>query len=135
MTATKLYDIDPEFKSFIACWITDRCCPEPLVDWLLDREEYELAEAARWATKMPENFSYEYKRGYYNSATEKGKCFPGRIHREKVIWQWIPECMFPIKYSDSMPIELVEEEINFNSAEEAILYILEAKVRVNGNSK
>lgn len=49
MTARELYDTDPGFRGFLACWDEDRRCPLELVDYLLDRGMDSQAEAARWA--------------------------------------------------------------------------------------
>lgn len=49
MTARELYRRSSEMRAFVEVWVTGRECPIPLLDYLLEHDLSNPAEAVRWA--------------------------------------------------------------------------------------
>lgn len=77
MTATELYQTDPEFQALIQCWIADKRCPIPMADYLRERGLEGQAEAAEWAAwkEDRQQFLEKFKAGPYPAYNTPGKCY------------------------------------------------------------
>lgn len=81
VAAKELYETDPGFRGFLACWDEDRRCPLELVDYLLDRGMGAQAECARWAAETPDR---PVLSAYVSCGERPGICGPyPMMHNER----------------------------------------------------
>lgn len=81
MTATELYRIHPTFRLLIDEWVTEKRCPLPVVDLLLEEGLYPQAECCRWAATEPDRRRFltnEYTGPYPTISNYEG-CYWCRV--------------------------------------------------------
>lgn len=100
MTARQLLDTDPTFRSFLDCWVRDRRCPFPLVDYLLELGLEGQAEGARWAEEQP------LRRLYNIDPVYEGRCFPA-FATSSDSWFWDQGGSTLDSTADELPAELM----------------------------
>lgn len=60
MTIPELYDASPDFRALVSQWVQDERCPIGLVDWLLENDQPDAAECARWCADRPDQNNFDH---------------------------------------------------------------------------
>lgn len=90
MTATELYDVDPDLRTLLDLWLDDRRAPLVLADYLRDRDMWAQGDCARWCHETPDRQVFS---PLYNFGERGGACgpFPGLFSdfvTAKLVWRF-----------------------------------------------
>lgn len=124
MTAADLYQTDSTFRRAIDEWVENRRCDLRLVDYLIELDMVNQAEACRWAATEPERPAYESEElcgpmPTYDYSTD-GHYDP--------YWYWMTISYSDVVESDNVPFGRVPKTTEFNfchTAQLAILWLLD----------
>lgn len=103
-----------DFIGFCGAWEVNRHCPFPLIDWCLDRDWPEGAEAARWVVEKEE-------REQVSSDGDFEHVCPAHSFSQLTYW-WDTVGTWNKQWSDDVPLPASPNE--FDSFPAAIAYYL-----------
>jgi hypothetical protein len=125
LTCSSLYVSDPTVRALIDVWVTERRCPLPLVDALLEYGLTNAAECARWAATEPDRSPPE-SLGCDERSTPCGP-YPRKVDKG---WYWV---LIPVpQYAHDVPTErfshvVQDRETDYVSTPHAaIVWLLDA---------